>query len=356
MFRVVRSNLWQHSSFADRLAQEPDIALDTFDRQGDPGSIWEMLSRADCYQITSARDELPVTYHAGPALIARCPELLCVSAGGAGFDTVDVGACTAAGVLVLNQAGANAQSVAEATLGLMIDVTHRISLSDRRLRKERGFTREDLMGEELAGKTLGIVGIGHVGRKVARLAAAFGMKVLACDPLLAEQEVSARGAEPVSLQTLLAQSDIVSVHCPRDSGTLGLFNASAFAAMKEGAYFINTARGGIHDQTALLAALQSGHLRGAGLDVWAQEPPALDDPLLHHSAVVANYHTAGVTIEARARTALWAADQLVAMFRGQAPERAVNPEVWPQVSQKLAQRRARASHRPASGKGSPDSA
>lgn len=335
MYRIVRSNIWQHPAFVERLSTETDVSLATFDRFGDPASAWSLLASAQVYQISSARDELPAEFHADRALLSRCPQLLCVSAGGAGFDTVDVDACTDAGVLVVNQAGANAQSVAEATLGLMLDLAHRISLSDRRLRRERGFTREDLMGEELADKTLGIIGTGHVGRRVAALGSAFGMRVVATDPYLSADEIRLRGAEPVSLNELLAQSDFVSVHCPRDRSTLGMLGREAFAAMKQGAYFINTARGGIHDQEALLDALESGHLAGAGLDVWKIEPPAQDDPLLHHPAVVSTYHTAGVTIEARARTALWAAEQIIGVLRQREPERAVNPAAWPAVLARL---------------------
>ncbi len=340
MFRIARTSLWHHAAFAERLALESELLLDTFDHRGDQGLAWASLEQADVYQISSSRDELPAPFHARGPLLARCPGLLCVSAGGAGFDTVDVPACTAAGVLVLNQTGANAQSVAEAAIGLMIDITHRISLCDRRLRHDRGFSREYFMGEEITGKCLGIVGLGNVGRRLARLAAAFEMQVLAFDPLLSVAEVAARGAQSVSFEALLASSDVVSVHCPRDETTLGLFDAAAFAAMRVGAYFINTARGGIHDEPALLAALQSGHLAAAGLDVWQVEPPALDDPLLHHERVVATYHCAGVTIEARRRMAAWAADQIVLTLQGGKPERIVNPEVWPVFEQRLARRRS----------------
>jgi D-3-phosphoglycerate dehydrogenase len=336
MFRIVRTNQTLHPAFTERLAREPGLLVERFDRDGSPEHAWRLLSRAHAYQISAARDELPVSYHASAELLARCPHLLCVSSGGAGYDTVDVEACTRAGVLVLNQAGANAQSVAEATLGLIIDITHRLSLSDRRLRRERGFSREDLMGEEISGKTLGLIGIGHVGRTVARLAAAFGMTVIACDPLVDQEEIRRRGAEPVDLDALLRRADIVSVHCPRDAGTLGMMNEAAFARMKRGAFFVSTARGGIHDQRALLAALQSGQIRAAGLDVWEQEPPPLDDPLLQHESVVATYHTAGVTTEARARIALWAADQLAQVLAGGAAPRAVNPEVWPRFQTRLA--------------------
>lgn len=340
MLRIVRSNQNLHASFSERLSRERGLSVDQFDRNGDRDHAWRLLSQAHAYQISAARDEVPREYHATETLISQCPHLLCVSSGGAGYDTIDVEACTRAGILVLNQAGANAQSVAEATLGLILDITHRISLSDRRLRRERGFTREDLMGEEIFGKTLGLIGIGHVGRAVARLAAAFGMTVIACDPHVEPADIRQRGAEPMDFHSLLERSDMVSVHCPRDSATLRLFDADAFARMKRGAYFVSTARGGIHDQRALLAALDSGHLRAAGLDVWEQEPPALDDPLLQHDAVVATYHTAGVTVEARARIAFWAADQLARVLGGEPAPRAVNPAVWPRFEARLRQEQA----------------
>src|SRR4029077_2018813 len=127
------------------------------------------------------KDELPQWLQVNAALLEKCPKLLCVSSAGAGYDTIDVAACTRAGVAVMNQAGGNADSVAELTLGLMIDVSRRITESDRLLRRERGFSREDVMGHELRGKTIGLVGIGHIGRRVAKLARAFGMNVLATD-------------------------------------------------------------------------------------------------------------------------------------------------------------------------------
>jgi D-3-phosphoglycerate dehydrogenase len=342
MFRIVRARLSQNPVFAETIAGQSLLTLETFD----PARIEEALralAAADVYQISSARDELPPLLHARAGLLAACPNLLCVSTGGAGYDTVDVEACTQAGVLLVNQSGANAQSVAEAAIGFMIDLTHRLSLCDRRMRKERNFTRDDFMGEEITGTTLGIVGLGNIGRRVARMASVFEMKVLACDPLLDAQEIRRRGAEPADLATVLRESDIITVHCPRDRSTIGLFGAQAFAAMKRGAYFINTARGGIHDQAALLAALESGQIGGAALDVWDVEPPPLDDPLLHHPRVVGTYHCAGVTTASRRRMAQWAADQLVGMLVGQqTPPRMINPEVWPAVRERIARRAAAA--------------
>jgi D-3-phosphoglycerate dehydrogenase len=337
VFSIVRSDVWHDPAYAELISADPLFSLTTFARQGVEQSAWSTLESADIYQVSSTRDELPAPFHVRAPLLHRCPRLLCVSANGAGFDTVDVPACTQAGVLVLNQAGANAQSVAEAALGFMIDLTHRVVESDRLLRRERGFTREQLMGHELAGKRVGIVGIGHVGRRVARLAAAFELEVWAHDPLLSADEIKARGAHPVSFDELIEGCDIVTVHCPRDPVTLGLFNADVFARMRKGGIFINAARGGIHDEAALLAALRSGHLSGAGLDVWDVEPPPLDSELLHHEKVIATYHSAGVTHEARRRMASWAADQLSGLVRGQTPPRMVNPEVWPRFQQRLAQ-------------------
>ena len=167
---VVRFNFWSDPAMEERFAREPDIALRTCDLQGPEDDAWSSLAEAHAYQIAAARDELPQQWFATAGLLERCPSLLCVSSIGAGYDTVDVAACTQAGVLVVNQSGGNSQSVAEQTIGMMLDVSRRISEGDRLLRRERGFTREDVMGRQVSGKVLGLVGIGHIGRIVAGLA------------------------------------------------------------------------------------------------------------------------------------------------------------------------------------------
>lgn len=334
--RVCRFNLWIDPVFDATIRAEPDVALEIGDLLGPETGLAAMLAGAHVYQITAARDELPKRWHVTDALLASCPNLLAVSSGGAGFDTVDAAACTRAGVAVLNQAGGNARSVAELAIGLMLAVSRRICVSDRKLRTERGFSRESLMGHEIGGSTLGIVGIGHTGRHLATLAHGFGMRVLAHDPLLSAEAIRARGAEPVDRARLLAESDIVSVHCPLDDTTRGSFDARAFAAMKPGALFVTTARGGVHDEAALAKALTSGHLAGAGLDVWAPEPPRHDNPLLALDTVVATYHTAGVTHEARRNVAVWGAEQVIGLLRGERPPRLANPEVWPAVLERRA--------------------
>ena len=329
MKTVVRFNQWYDPAMAERFAREPDIELRTVERDRDDDNAWASLSAAHAFQVSSAKDELPKRWFVTDELLARCPKLLCVSSNGAGYDTIDVAACTARGVLVVNQAGGNAQSVAEHAIGLMLDVTRRISLNDRLLRRERGFSREDIMGREMSGKVAGIVGIGHIGTRVARLARAFDMTVLAVDPYLTDEEIERRGAKAVTFDQLLERSDFVSLHCPRDKDTLKMMNADAFAKMKKGSVFITTARGGIHDETALLEALTSGHLMGAGLDVWEKEPPPLDHPLLKLDNVVATYHTAGVTSEARRNMATFAAEQIVGILKGGKPPRLINVEAWP---------------------------
>ena len=334
---VVRSSVWLHPAFDERLGAELDIEVGKFQVDAAEAEVMALLQGAHVYQISSAKDELPPAWFATTGLLAHCPRLVCVSATGAGYDTVDVAACTAAGVAVVNQAGGNANSVAEHALGLMLALTKRIVECDRLLHRERGWPRERVMGREIQGKTLGLVGIGHVGTRVAALGRGlFGMTVLAYDPYLDAEEIARRGARSVGLDELLAGADFVSVHCPRAKDTIGMLGAREFARMKPGAFFLNTARGGIHDEAALHQALAAGHLAGAGLDVWETEPPPLDHPLLGLDTVIATHHSAGVTQEARRNMALIAAEQIVLLLRGERPPRLVNPEVWTAYAERFA--------------------
>lgn len=335
LMRVVRADLWIDPAFDEYFREREGVVLDVFPRRGADEAASALLAQAHVYHVSAAKDELPRQWFVTEALLQRCPQLLCVSSTGAGYDTVDVAACTKAGIPVVNQAGGNAASVAEHTFGLMLGVSRRMLECDRRLRREQGFGREDVMGHEIRGKTLGIVGIGHVGTRVVALARAFGMEVLATDRLLDPAEITRRGASPVGFEELLARSDVVSLHCPRDRTTLKMMDAAAFARMKRGALFVTTARGGIHDEAALAAALRSGHLAGAGIDVWDQEPPPLDHPLLQMDNVFATFHTAGVTHEARRNMAVIAAEQILQLLAGQRPPRLINPEVWPAFQARL---------------------
>lgn len=326
--RVVRTDLWIDAAFDARLKNEPGVSLAVFPARGNAAAAWDLLAAAHVYHVSAAKDELPHEWFVTADLLARCPELLCVSSSGAGYDTVDVAACTAAGVAVVNQAGGNAASVAEHTLAMMLGLSRRMVECDRRMRRETITSREAIMGHEIRGKVLGIVGIGHVGTRVAALARAFGMEVIAADPYVKPDEIERRGAKPVALDDLLAQADFVSLHCPRDATTLKMIDARAYARMKKGAIFLTTARGGIHDEQALVQALRSGHLAGAGLDVWDREPPPPDHPLLAMDNVYATFHTAGVTHECRRDVAAMGAEQIVQVLQGGRPPRLVNPQVW----------------------------
>jgi D-3-phosphoglycerate dehydrogenase len=253
-----------------------------------------------------------------------------VSSNGAGFDPVDVEACTAAGVIVVNQSGGNAQSVAEHALGMMLTLSKRIIEADRALRREPNVNRNNLVGTEVHGRTIGIVGIGNVGRRIAALCSGLlGMTVLAYDPYLTSQEIAARGAEKVELDDLMRRSDYVSINCPLTRESRGMIGAGQFGLMQPHAFFITTARGFIHDEDALLAALRDRRIAGAGLDVWAKEPPPPEHPLLQFDNVLASPHTAGVTKEARANMGRIAAEQVLDALDGNRPPRLINPEVWP---------------------------
>lgn len=283
---------------------------------------------ADChgYYVWAARHELPLPWHVTPALLAGLPRLLVVASYGAGYDTVDVEACTDAGIAVVNQAGGNAEGVAEHALGMILLLLKRVPEAHAALRAGTVRDRNALIGRELVNRTVGLVGLGHVGSRMAQLLNVFGCRVLAADPALDAATISARGATKVEMPELLASSDIVSLHCPLTAETRGMIDAEAIARMRPGALLVSTARGFILDEAALLLALQEGRLGGAGLDVWEEEPPPASHPLLAHPAVLASPHTAGVTAESRARVASMAAEAFAAAVHG-LPPRLVNPAV-----------------------------
>ncbi len=316
--------------YVDILKARPDVRLDRLENESPDGVSAPILSAAHAYQIGAARDELARHFHVDADLLRRAPNLLIVSSNGAGYDPVDVEACTAAGVIVVNQSGGNAQSVAEHALAMLITLSKRIIQADRVLRRESNINRNALMGAEVQGKTIGIVGLGNVGRRIAALCKGLlAMNVLAYDPYLSATEMTERGGEKVTLEELLRRSDFVSISCPLTKDSRGMIGAREFAAMQPHAYFITTARGFIHDEVALEQALRDKRIAGAGLDVWAKEPPPPDHPLLQFDNVLASPHTAGVTKEARENMAKIAAEQMLDALDGKRPPRLINPEVWP---------------------------
>jgi len=317
------------------LAGRPDIEVVKLEYETPEAENWGEMTRTHGYQI-QPRTELRDPWFGDAALLARCPSMLAISSTGAGYDMIDVDACTAAGVIVLNQSGTNKEGVAEHALGLILSLSKKIAMSERAMRTIPNMDRRGYAGNDIKGKTIGVVGIGHIGTRVAELCRGlFGMTVLAYDPYLTAEQVAARGGQKVSLEELLARADYVSVHCPRTKESFGLFGAAQFAAMKPTAYFVNTARGGIHDEPALAEAVRAGRIGGAGLDVFLQEPPDLDHPLLRLDNVIVTPHNAGMTAESMLEMVTATAHQWIDVFDGKVPPRLVNPEAWPKYADRF---------------------
>jgi D-3-phosphoglycerate dehydrogenase / 2-oxoglutarate reductase len=323
--------------FATVLAERPDVQLDKLETDSPEASIAPIVSQAHVYQIGASRQIIPPRLQINAALLQETPNLIAASSNGAGYDTIDVDACTAAGVAVVNQSGGNKEAVAEHALALIMALSKRIVEADRHARTGQAIDRNNYIGRELSKRTLGVIGIGNVGGNLARICkAAFDMRILAYDPLLSAEQVAARGAEKVELDELLAQSDYVSVHCPLTRQSRKMLGAPQFAKMRPDAYFISTARGFIHDEEALAGALRAKQIAGAGLDVWEDEPPPHDHPLMAFDNVMVSPHVAGSTIEARENMGRIAAQQVLEILDGKKPPRLINPEVWPAYRQRFA--------------------
>ena len=319
------------------LSARPEIELVRLEYASPVEDNWGEMSRTHGYQ-TQPRTELKEPWFANANMIAHCPSLLAVSSTGAGYDMVDVDDCTKAGVIVVNQSGTNKEAVAEHALGLILALSKKIGISEKAMRTIPDMNRRLYQGNDIRGKTLGIIGIGNIGTRVADLCRGlFGMTILVYDPYLSAEQVTARGGTQVGLEDLLRRSDYVTVHCPRTTESFGLFGAAQFATMKPTAYFVNTARGGIHDEAALAEALRQGRIAGAGLDVFLREPPPLDHPLLVFDNVIVTPHNAGMTDESMLEMVTATAHQWIGIFEGRVPPRMVNPEAWPLYSQRFAE-------------------
>ncbi|MGA0342935.1 MAG: NAD(P)-dependent oxidoreductase [Arenicellales bacterium] len=330
MAQIAYLNSFPAPNALEILAEHPQHNVIRVDGKAPLDECFDILRTANAYQCVGARDEVPVGLRVDETFLNRTPELLVVSASGSGVDVFDLEACTRAGVLAVNQAGANAQSVAEQALAMMISLYRFVSTADRMLRAGWSGSRWDFMGADLAGKTIGILGIGNIGTRLAQICKnGFGCRVLATDPFVTPEDIQRRGAEPVSFDTLLEQSDAISVHTPLTELTRDVFNAQAFAKMKSGAIFVNAARGSIHNENALADAMDAHHIAGAGLDVWDVEPPPPAHRLLQMPNVIATPHIAGYTRDSLENMAEHAATQLLTIFDGQRPPRPVNPAVLP---------------------------
>jgi len=260
------------------------------------------------------------------ALLDMAPKAKVVAKLGAGLDTVDIDACTRHGAIVFHTPGANNQAVADHTFALILAVARRLLFCDSSLRDNR-WEHTRIMGLEIWQKTLGLIGLGAIGRCVALRAKGFQMKVVAHDPYWPEAFAAEEGIQRVTVAELLEVSDVVSIHAPLTTENKGMIDAAALAAMKSNAILINAARGGIVNEADLHAALKNGVIAGAGIDVFEQEPPS-DSPLLALENVVLTPHTAAFTFEGMNNMSSGVVDQLIGYLNGEKPPFLVNPEVY----------------------------
>ena len=268
-------------------------------------------------------------------LSAAAPRLSVVGVASVGTDRIDLQAATRAGVMVVNAPTGNTIAAAEHTIALMLALVRRIPPADASLRAGE-WERGRFTGAELRHKTLGIIGLGKIGKAVARRAAGFEMRVIAHDPYLTEEQAAEHGARLVGLPELLLRADVITVHTPLTAHTRGLIGQAQIEAMKPGAVVLNVARGGIVDESALASALADGRLAGAAVDVFAAEPMAPDNPLRAAPNTVLTPHLGASTSEAQDRVAVEMAEQVLEALAGVTPTYAVNaPSVAPDVLPRL---------------------
>lgn len=258
-----------------------------------------------------------------PELVAAGNRLRILGRAGVGLDNVDVDACTARGILVINAPTANIISATEHTMAMLLSLCRNIPAAHESVRSGE-WSRSQFMGTELNGKTLGVIGLGRIGSRVTTRARAFGMHVIAFDPFIADTAFEKSGAEKVSLDRLLSVADVITVHTPMTDETRRMIGPAEISKMKPGVIVLNIARGGIYDEVALASALESGAIAGAAIDVYEEEPPSKDHPLLHAKNVILSPHIGANTFEAQDRVAVQTAEMVVEALRGSIFVSAVN--------------------------------
>lgn len=301
-----------HDIGLDLLRERDDVEVIMAD---DPGPETLVGLMADVHGIAVRVAQLPET------LLSLAPNLEVVSRHGVGCDNVDVAHLTARGIPVAIAAGANSTSVSEHVFAMLLSLSRHLPQVDCAVRQGDFAARTHLIASDLEGAVMLVVGFGRVGRKVAPCAQAFGMEVIACDILPYDDDAEAMGCRFVSdFRDVLAEADVVTLHVPLDETTHNMVSENEFGMMKSGSYLINTARGGVVDEAALLGALEGGRLRGAGLDVFSLEPPPLDDPvfkaLLGRDDVVLAPHTGAASEGAMQEMSRMAAQNVLDVFDG----------------------------------------
>lgn len=275
------------------------------------------LSAADLVKVVGNYDALVIRgrTRVTPEVFDAAKGLKVIGRAGVGVDNIDLAAAKAHNVTVVNAPTSTTGAVAELAFGLLLAVAREIPRADEAM-KSGGWLKKDLEGVELNGKTLGIIGYGRIGMELGKRAAAFGMNVIAYDPFISEDDIKAGGGESVSIQELYEWSDFISLHLPYNVHTRDLMGPLAFSEMKDGVRIVCAARGGIIDEAALLAALNSGKVAGAGLDVFATEPPGATE-LIKHPKVICTPHIGAQTAEAQTRAADDIAHEVLAALRGE---------------------------------------
>ncbi|MDX1377863.1 MAG: hydroxyacid dehydrogenase [Anaerolineales bacterium] len=270
----------------------------------------DLLEAIPDYDAVIVRGRTKIT----ASVMDSASTLKVIGRAGVGVDNIDLEAAKKHNIIVVNAPMSTSQAVAELTFGLLLAVAREIPRADASM-KQNQWLKKELKGVELNGKTLGVIGYGRIGAEVGIRAAAFGMNVVAYDPLISEEEMQARGAEPVSIQDLYAWSDFISLHLPLSVQTRDMVGPLAFSQMKDGVRIVCAARGGIIDEAALVDALNSGKVAGAALDVFAQEPPGLTEAV-SHPRVIATPHIGAQTAEAQSRAAEDIANEVLSALRG----------------------------------------
>jgi D-3-phosphoglycerate dehydrogenase len=265
-------------------------------------------------------------------MMEKAPHLLIIAAHGVGYNNVDIAAADELGILVTNIPGANSDAVAEFAFGFMLTLIRFFPQVWEEMKKG-GWRLPGLWGTELRGKTLGIIGLGQIGSRVSKLGKAFGMKVLAFDPYISDPSFREAGAEAAEKDKVIFQADFLTLHTPLTAETRKMIAGRELSLMKPTAFLINTARGGVVDESALLAALDGGKICGAAIDVFEKEPPE-DRALARHPRVITAPHIAGLTNEARCRMGLGASERILCAFRGETPPNVVNKPVNPRYLRK----------------------
>ncbi len=248
-------------------------------------------------------------------VIESAPKLKVIARAGVGLDNIDLDAAKERGIKVVNSPAASSRSVAELATALIFNVARKIAFADRKMR-EGIWAKKQCVGIELEGKTLGIVGFGRIGYQIAKIAKALGMKVLLYDPYPNEERAKEVGGKFVDLETLLRESDVVTLHVPLVEATYHMINEERLKLMKKTAILINAARGAVVDTNALVKALQEGWIAGAGLDVYEEEPLPKNHPLTKLDNVVLTPHIGASTVEAQMRAGVQVAEQIVEILKG----------------------------------------